>query len=139
MESIATKNILETMIFYHYFLTLPLPLIYLINLLTLQMQKNYATINKRIWYSMPLIFLLLSISFFGGLCVWAMEHFYFKFSIILMLLVFCILTGSEIYRIKRLKEDRISEASMKKYISLCKKLYSVNFILIVGLILGVLL
>lgn len=139
MESIATKNILETMIFYHYFLTLPLPIIYLINLFTLQIQKNYATINKRIWYSMPLIFLFLSISFFGGLCIWAMEHFSFKLSIIIMLLVFCILTGSEIYRIKRLKKDRISEASMKKYISLCKKLYSINFILIISLTFGTLL
>lgn len=130
----SIDNVLKDMIFFHYLFVILLPLIYASNLYILFKEKNYAKLNKKIWYRMPLIFLLLSINFLIGLSIWAMQQFIFQFSIILMCFIFCFLLGSEIYRIKKLKQSRISEEGMQNYVSFCKKIYCTNTLLLLSII-----
>ncbi|WP_104697036.1 MULTISPECIES: hypothetical protein [unclassified Helicobacter] len=134
MESESINDVLKNMIFLHYIFIIPLPIIYIFNLYVLFRESNYARLNKKIWYGMPMIFLLLSISLLTGLSIWAMQQFQFHFSIIFMCFVFCFLLGSEIYRIKNLKRSRIAEEKMQKYISFCKKNYFINLCLLLIII-----
>ncbi len=131
MESNGVSLAISSLIFYHHiFVSLLLP-IFAFNLFNTYFEKNYAKLNKKIWFCMPLIFLLLSIIFLTGISIWAMLGFKFSWRIIAMLAILLIISIYEIKRKNLLKISRISESGMKSYVKFCKLLYSIQLIMLI--------
>lgn len=80
---------------------------------------------------MPLIFLLLSITFLIGISIWAMLGFEFSWRIVAMLIILFAILVCEIRRKNLLKTARISESGMRSYVKFCKLLYSIESIILI--------
>ncbi|CBG39393.1 hypothetical protein [Helicobacter mustelae] len=127
MDDNLTLQAIEQLRSYHKFFALLLAGIYLMDFGILWTQKNYATLNKRLWFFMPLIFCLLAIIFLLGISLWAMMGFVFEGRIFEMCAVWVVFLSLEIMRSKILKRSRISLAGMKKYVRFCKIYYGCGF------------
>lgn len=123
-----TNQALLLLISWHYFFICVLPVIFAANLYFLFTHKNYAILNKRIWFCMPLIFLFSGIGFFTGISAWAMMQFAFSKRILIMIVIFLLVLIFEIKRKNKLKISRISQKGMKKYINFCIAMYAIEFI-----------
>ena len=134
MDFNGVGEALKSFIFYHYIFIAFVPLVYIFNLLTLFMQKNYAIINKTLWRNMILLHFLLGVGLLSGLGILAMEKFYFTLPVVAMIVLYCLLMGGEIFRNRWLKSARISESNMQKYVRFCKGFYLLALILSTGLI-----
>lgn len=131
MESNGVNLAISSLIFYHHiFVSLLLP-VFIFNLFNTFFEKNYAKLNKKIWFCMPLIFLLLSITFLIGISIWAMLGFEFSWRIVAMLIILFVILVCEIRRKNLLKTARISESSMRSYVKFCKLLYSIESIILI--------
>ncbi|MCE3038929.1 hypothetical protein [Helicobacter anatolicus] len=123
MESDLTLRTLEILKSYHVFFLFIVPVVFVLNLLYLYTQKNYASLNKKIWFSMPLLFSLYAVGFVLGIVIWAMLGFTYQGKILLMLFVWTIFLVGEIIRSKKLKIMRLSQEGMERYIAGCKIFY----------------
>ncbi|ANV97719.1 hypothetical protein BBW65_02370 [Helicobacter enhydrae] len=120
----------SSLTFYHKFFSAFFALPFVLNLFNLYTIKNFATLNKKIWFYMPLIFFLLSVAIFSGLTLIFMQQVFFSLRIVAMSLFCLFVLIAEITRIKRLKiARRTNEQAMLDYIRFCKKIYSLDLLL----------
>lgn len=139
MEEIqAVQQAFSNLNFYHAFFCAFFAIPSLINLYSLFTYKNFASLNKKIWYVMPLIFFLLCISLLGGLNISATQR-NFVSPMVLMMWIYWILTlVGEIMRIKILKvARRTSKEAMLRYVRFCKILYISNLVAFAFIYFGV--
>lgn len=131
MESNGVNLAISSLIFYHHIFVFLLLPVFIFNLFNTFFEKNYAKLNKKIWFCMPLIFLLLSITFLIGISIWAMLGFEFSWRIVAMLIILFVILVCEIRRKNLLKTARISESGMRSYVKFCKLLYSIESIILI--------
>lgn len=123
MSNDITFQAIQMLINYHIFFLFIVPIVFIINLFNLYVQKNYAVLNKRLWFCMPLLFSLYAVNFLLGITIWAMEGFGFSFGILWMIVIWLLALIWEVKRNKKLKTSRLSEESMQQYVKLCKQCY----------------
>lgn len=130
MQELDTiKEVFSNFLFYHYFFSAFLALPFVINLITLFTYKNFASLNKKIWYVMPLLFFLLGVSTLSGLNLSAMEHNFYSPLVLAMFAYTLFVIGGEIYRIKLLKvARRTNEKAMLEYVKKAKILYILDLL-----------
>ncbi|PAF47799.1 hypothetical protein BKH46_02910 [Helicobacter sp. 12S02634-8] len=121
-------------IFFHAFFMYFTPIPFLINLYTLFTQKNYARVNYKMWFVMPMVFFFVAVAFFSGIFVMAMQHFHIDMRIVAMIVVTIFIFIGEIVRIKRLKLAKTKETLMQEYLKFCKFLYGIDLALCVLII-----
>ncbi|CRF50456.1 hypothetical protein HHE06_02830 [Helicobacter heilmannii] len=131
MTSLAWQNALS----FHVFLMALGPVLFLLNLAFLWLAKNYASLNKTLYFIMPMVFMWVAMAFFSGVFLWAMQRFHFSWKVGLMGLVLTVVCGGEIWRVRKLKIARTKEAFMLSYIQWCKGLYGLNLLLCLALFL----
>lgn len=123
------KETFSSFMFYHYFFSAFLALPFVINLITLFTYKNFASLNKKIWYVMPLLFFLVAISTLSGLNLSAMGHNFTSPLVLAMFGYILFVIGGEIYRIKLLKvARRTNEEAMLEYAKKAKILYCLDLL-----------
>lgn len=130
MEEItAIQRAFSDLIFYHAFFSAFFALPFTLNLYNLFTYKNFASLNKKIWYSMPLIFFLLSIAFLSGINVSITQSNFVNPMVLAMWGYWIFVFAGEIIRLKLLKiARRIDEEAMLKYVRFCKTLYMLNLL-----------
>lgn len=125
----AIKEAFSSFLFYHYFFSTFLALPFIINLITLFTYKNFASLNKKIWYVMPLLFFLIAISTLSGLNLSAMGHNFTSPKVLAMFVYILFVFVGEIYRIRLLKvARRTSEKAMLDYVKKAKILYFLDLL-----------
>lgn len=125
----AIKEAFSSFLFYHYFFSAFLALPFIINLITLFTYKNFASLNKKIWYVMPLLFFLIAISTLSGLNLSAMGHNFTSPKVLAMFVYILFVFVGEIYRIRLLKvARRTSEEAMLDYVKKAKILYFLDLL-----------
>ncbi|WP_185963004.1 hypothetical protein [Helicobacter mehlei] len=124
----ATQALIDAINFHAFCMGLG-PLIFGANLFWLGYLKNYATLNKRLYAMMVIVFMWVAIGFFSGVFIWAMQGFSGSLKVLLMGLALGLISLGEIQRIKKLKHARIKEAYMQKYIRWSQGLYTLNLLL----------
>lgn len=134
MEELNTiQKAFSDLVFYHAFFSAFFAFPFVLNLYTLYTYKNFPSLNKRIWYAMPLIFFLLSVSLLSGINVLITQK-YLSMVIFAMCGYWLFVFIGEIFRIRILKvARRTSQEAMLRYVRFCKILYLldlVGFILI---------
>lgn len=123
------KKAFSSFLFYHYFFSAFLALPFVINLITLFTYKNFVTLNKKIWYVMPLLFFLIAISALSGFNLSAMSHNFTSLKVLVMFFYLGFVFFGEIYRIRLLKvAKRTSEEAMLKYVKKAKVLYFLDLL-----------
>lgn len=123
------KEAFSSFLFYHYFFSAFLALPFVINLITLFSYKNFASLNKKIWYVMPLLFFLIAVSALSGLNLSAMGHNFTSPKVLAMMLYLIFVFLGEIYRIKLLKvARRTNEEAMLEYVKKAKILYFLDLL-----------
>ena len=123
------KKAFSSLVFYHYFFSAFLALPFVINLITLFTYKNFISLNKKIWYVMPLLFFLITISALSGLNLSAMNHDFASPKVLVMSFYLGFVLFGEIYRIKLLKvAKRTSEEAMLEYVKKAKVLYLLDLL-----------
>ncbi|PAF52274.1 hypothetical protein [Helicobacter sp. 13S00477-4] len=120
-------------IFFHAFFMYFMPLPFIINLYTLFTQKDYIKINRKIWFVMPMIFFLITVAFFSGIFVMAMQHFVIDSRVFLMIVGVLFIFIGEIFRIKKLKIAKTKESLMIKYLKYCKILYIIDLLFCISI------
>lgn len=125
----AIEKAFSSLFFYHTFFCAFLIIPFLINLYSLFTYKNFASLNKKIWHAMPLIFFLLLVALLSGINVSITQSNFLSPSVIAMWIYWFFVLSGEIFRIKTLKiARRTSEEAMLRYIKLCKWLYICNLL-----------
>lgn len=125
----AIKEAFSSFLFYHYFFSAFLALPFIINLITLFTYKNFASLNKKIWYVMPLLFFLIAISTLSGLNLSAIGHNFTSPKVLAMFIYILFVFVGEIYRIRLLKvARRTSEEAMLDYVKKAKILYFLDLL-----------
>ncbi|WP_104758794.1 hypothetical protein [Helicobacter bizzozeronii] len=127
-KPMATQALIDAIKFHAFFMGLG-PLIFGANLFWLGYLKNYATLNKRLYAMMVIVFMWVAIGFFSGVFIWAMQGFSGSLKVVLMVIALGLISLGEIQRIKKLKHARIKEAYMQKYIRWSQGLYTFNLLL----------
>lgn len=123
------KEAFSSFLFYHYFFSAFLALPFVINLITLFTYKNFASLNKKIWYAMPLLFFLIAVCTLSGLNLSAMGHNFTSAKVLGMFVYILFVFLGEIYRIKLLKvARRTSEEAMLEYVKKAKILYFLDLL-----------
>lgn len=123
------KKAFSSFLFYHYFFSAFLALPFVINLITLFTYKNFASLNKKIWYVMPLLFFLIAVATLSGLNLSAMGHNFTSPKVLAMFAYIIFVTVGEIYRIKLLKvARRTNEQAMLDYVKKAKILYFLDLL-----------
>lgn len=123
------KEAFSSFLFYHYFFSAFLALPFVINLITLFSYKNFASLNKKIWYVMPLLFFLIAVSALSGLNLSAMGHNFTSPKVLAMMFYLIFVFLGEIYRIKLLKvARRTNEEAMLEYVKKAKILYFLDLL-----------
>lgn len=126
----AIEQAFSSLVFYHQFFSAFFAFPFVLNLYNLFKQSNFAILNKKIWFCMPLIFFLLAVSLLSGLNIIFTQRLFFSTQIALMIVFWLVVLLGEIYRIKRLKiARRINEEAMLSYVKFCKLLYTLNLAL----------
>lgn len=126
----AVTKAFEDMVFFHAFFMAFFPLPFLINLYTLFTYKTYKKVIIKLWFVMPIIFLLVAVGSFSGVFILAARQWYMTWQILLMIALTGLIFGMELVRIRRLKLARRSEAGMLRYIRFCRWLYGVELCLV---------
>ncbi len=116
------------MVFFHSFFMAFLPIPFLINLYTLFTYKTYQKVVTKIWFVMPIIFLLVAIGSFSGLFILASMQWFISINVIMMIVYMAFVFGGEIARIQKLKLAKTSEECMLKYIRFCRILYMCDLV-----------
>lgn len=117
------------LVFYHAFFSAFFAFPFVLNLYTLYTYKNFASLNKKIWYAMPLIFFLLGVALLSGLNVSITQNIYTSPMILVMWGYWLFVLVGEIARIRILKlARRTNEEAMLKYVKFCKILYILNLL-----------
>lgn len=125
----AIQEAFSSFLFYHSFFSAFLALPFIMNLITLFTYKSFASLNKKIWHVMPLLFFLLAISTFSGLNLSAMGHNFSSLWVLLMFAYVLFVLIAEIYRIKLLKvARRTNEEAMLQYVKKAKILYLLDLL-----------
>lgn len=125
----AIKEAFSSFLFYHYFFSAFLALPFIINLITLFTYKNFASLNKKIWYVMPLLFFLIAISTLSGLNLSAMGHNFTSPKVLAMFVYILFVFVGEFYRIRLLKvARRTNEEAMLDYVKKAKILYFLDLL-----------
>lgn len=128
-ELSAMQRAFSNLNFYHVFFCAFFPIPFLINLYSLSTYKNFASLNKKIWYAMPLIFFLLCIAFLSGINVSITQNDFSSPFVLIMWVYWIFILIGEILRIRILKvARRTSEGAMLKYVRFCKFLYVCNLL-----------
>lgn len=123
------KKAFSSFLFYHYFFSAFLALPFVINLITLFTYKNLVALNKKIWYVMPLLFFLISVSTLSGLNLSAMGHNFTSPKVLAMFVYILFVFVGEIYRIRLLKvARRTNEEAMLDYVKKAKILYFLDLL-----------
>ncbi|BDQ28777.1 hypothetical protein ASB7_06140 [Helicobacter ailurogastricus] len=120
---------------FHVFLMALGPVLFCVNLAFLWLVKNHASLNKKLYLMMPMVFMWGAMAFFSGVFLWAMQHFNFSWKVGLMGLVLGMVCGGEVWRVRKLKIARTKESLMLAYITWCKGLYGLNLLLCLALFL----
>ncbi|BCZ17018.1 hypothetical protein NHP190003_03000 [Helicobacter sp. NHP19-003] len=120
---------------FHVFLMALGPVLFLLNLAFLWLAKNYASLNKKLYFMMPMVFMWAAMAFFSGVFLLAMQHFDFSWKVGLMGFVLAVVCGGEVWRVRKLKIARTKEPLMLAYIKWCKGLYGLNLLLCLALFL----
>ncbi|RDU53809.1 hypothetical protein [Helicobacter sp. MIT 01-3238] len=116
------------MVFFHAFFMGFFPIPFLINLYTLFTYKTYQKVITKIWFVMPLIFLLVSIGSFTGVFILASAQWAMSARVWAMCGFMVFVFAGEIARLKRLKIAKTSEVKMLSYIRFCKWLYALDLL-----------
>ena len=128
-EFIVIQKAFSDLVFYHAFFSAFFAIPFALNLYNLFTYKNFASLNKKIWYSMPLIFFLLSIAFLSGINVSITQGNFANPMVLAMWGYWIFVFGGEIIRLKLLKiARRTNEEAMLKYVRFCKTLYMLNLL-----------
>ncbi|WP_240328963.1 hypothetical protein [Helicobacter suis] len=114
---------------FHAFLMALGPIVFGINLVFLGLVKNYATLNKCLYFMMPMVFAWVAMAFFSGIFLLAMQSFALSGKVALMGLVVGIVMLGEIMRVYKLKLARTKESLMLAYIKWSKGLYGLDLLL----------
>lgn len=125
----AVQKAFSNLNFYHAFFCAFFAIPFLINLYSLFTYQNFASLNKKIWYAMPLIFFLLCIAFLSGINVSITQNQFFSLPVLAMWVYWVFVLGGEILRMKILKvARRTSKEAMLRYVKFCKFLYIFNLL-----------
>lgn len=120
----AIQKAFSDLNFYHSFFCAFFAAPFIINLYSLFTYKNFASLNKKIWYAMPLIFFLLCIAFLSGINVSITQNRFFSPFVVMMWIYWLFILGGEILRMRILKiARRTNKEAMLKYVRFCKFLY----------------
>lgn len=120
----AVQKAFSDLNFYHAFFCAFFAIPFLINLYSLFTYKNFASLNKKIWYAMPLIFFLLCIAFLSGINVSITQNNFSSPFVLAMWAYWIFVLGGEILRMRILKvARRTSKEAMLRYVKFCKFLY----------------
>lgn len=123
-ELSAIQRAFSSLNFYHAFFCAFFAIPFLINLYSLFTYKNFASLNKKIWYAMPLIFFLLCIAFLSGMNVSITQNKFSSPFVLAMWAYWIFVLGGEILRMRILKvARRTSKEAMLGYVKFCKLLY----------------
>lgn len=114
------------MIFFHSFFMAFFPIPFVINLYTLFTYKTYQKVIIKIWFVMPIIFLLVAVGSLSGVFILASAQWYMNAEVLGMIIFMLFIFIGEIVRIKKLKLARTSEPLMLSYIRFCKILYAID-------------
>lgn len=125
----AVQKAFSDLNFYHAFFCAFFAIPFLINLYSLFTYKNFASLNKKIWYAMPLIFFLLCIAFLSGINVSITQNNFSSPFVLAMWAYWIFVLGGEILRMRILKvARRTSKEAMLRYVKFCKLLYLSNLL-----------
>lgn len=117
------------LVFYHAFFSAFFAFPFVLNLYTLYTYKNFASLNKKIWYAMPLIFFLLAVAFLSGINVSITQNNFNSPIVLAMWGYWLFVLIGEIIRIRILKiARRTNEEAMLRYVKFCKILYILNLL-----------
>ncbi|MDL0079376.1 MULTISPECIES: hypothetical protein [Helicobacter] len=130
MEVDMIAKAFNDMVFFHAFFMAFFPIPFLINLYTLFTYKTYQKVIIKLWFVMPIIFLLVAVGSFSGVFILASRQWYMTWQIGAMIALTLLIFLMEIKRIKRLKLARTSEELMRKYITFCKWVYGIELCLV---------
>lgn len=130
MEVDMIAKAFNDMVFFHAFFMAFFPIPFLINLYTLFTYKTYQKVIVKLWFVMPIIFLLVAVGSFSGVFILASRQWYMTWQIGAMIALTLLIFLMEIKRIKRLKLARTSEELMRKYITFCKWVYGIELCLV---------
>lgn len=130
MEVDMIAKAFNDMVFFHAFFMAFFPIPFLINLHTLFTYKTYQKVIIKLWFVMPIIFLLVAVGSFSGVFILASRQWYMTWQIGAMIALTLLIFLMEIKRIKRLKLARTSEELMRKYITFCKWVYGIELCLV---------
>lgn len=124
----AIQKAFSDLVFYHAFFSAFFAFPFVLNLYTLYTYKNFASLNKRIWYAMPLIFFLLGVSLLSGINVFITQK-HLSLPVLIMCGYWLFVFVGEIFRIRILKvARRTNEQAMLQYVRFCKFLYLLDLI-----------
>lgn len=116
------------MVFFHAFFMGFFPIPFLINLYTLFTYKTYQKVITKIWFVMPIIFLLVSIGSFTGVFILASAKWAISARVWGMCGFMAFVFVGEMMRLKKLKIAKTSEEKMLSYIRFCKILYALDLL-----------
>lgn len=123
-----TIKALNDMIAFHKFFMAFFAIPFLINLYTLFTYKTYQKVIIKLWFVMPIIFLLVSIGSFTGLFILATRNWIISANVVVMIFFMAFIFVGEIIRIRKLKRAKTDENLMLKYIFFCKLLYGCDLL-----------
>lgn len=128
MEVDMVAKAFNDMVFFHAFFMAFFPIPFLINLYTLFTYKTYQKVIVKLWFVMPIIFLLVAVGSFSGVFILASRQWYMTWQIGAMIALMVLIFVCEMVRLKRLKLARTDEGLMRKYINFCRWVYGVELV-----------
>lgn len=108
---------------------------YISYLIILYRAETFLTMNKKIYFVMPITVFLLGVGLITGIFLLSMRCFIIDIRILFMILVLLLFIVGEIYRIKTLKKATTSLEGMQRYRYICKIMY-LFFIAVLFCIIG---
>lgn len=96
--------------------------------------KTYLQMNQKIYFIMPITLFLLAVALSTGIFILAMRNFIVDRRITSMILICGIFLCGEVYRMIIVKKAKTSRENMQRYVKKCKIMYSLFFLLYLGLI-----
>lgn len=110
---------------FSYIIFLPI----LLNIYRLFTYQNLVILNKKIWFSMPIIFFLITVGLLSGISILAMSK-ELKLSVIFMIVFTLLVLVLEIVRIRYLKvARRTNQDMMDRYVRFCRIIYIAELLL----------
>ncbi|MCI6217444.1 MAG: hypothetical protein MR629_02755 [Helicobacter sp.] len=126
----AVSQSLNDLVFYHKFFAFLFIVPIVCNLWNLYFHKNLVSLNKKIWFCMPLVFFLVAVAILSGLNILFFNFESFSFSVVSMIGLCVYILITEILRIRKLKvAKRTDLEAMKSYVNFCKIVYFTQAIL----------